>query len=254
MPVKGAIARREESSTPGLRRSADHRSWPAVSFGLERGGIPWTPDGARPGCEPALGTDRGPWQAPGEPVRSARRDQGALAPRRHAIGRAYERGFGSRSHTRGGGWRLAALARGSRAVTDPQRATEQAQPKCRDRSPIFPVLLQLLQELAEGHDRLAGRRPAGWQDRGGDPSLADGFSQHGVGHQRATALAGWHQFRDDTIPVGDQDCFPARDQANVFAELVLEDFQANRPHAYYGSFQKLLSSTLFLPLGPGCAG
>jgi hypothetical protein len=67
--------------------------------------------------------------------------------------------------------------------------------------------------------------------------LAYRVSQHGIAHEwAATGLRG-DQFGDHAVAVRHQHGLAARDQPNIFAELVLQDLEADGTHAAYGSYR-----------------
>ena len=61
-------------------------------------------------------------------------------------------------------------------------------------------------------------------------AFADCFGQQGIGQHRASRCLGRNDFRDDSIPVGDEDRLSAFGEANIFAEFILEDLQTDRFH------------------------
>lgn len=224
--------RRQEFSVRAPRRRAGRHSLRAAASGRVRGETPSRPGGARRGCEPAGETAPGPARAQAVPAPKAPPGPGAPAHRLHVIGKACARECGSRSHTQEGGSRPATRAKGYRAAVDPRPEGERGRPKRRDRSPVFPVLLDFPEQVAERHHRTPWRRRARrGQGRRGDPALADSLGQQGVSHKRASTGSGRHQLRNDTVAIGDQHCLAAGRKANVFAQLVFEDLQPHRPHA-----------------------
>ena len=70
--------------------------------------------------------------------------------------------------------------------------------------------------------------------RGPDPALADAALDN---DSRLPSRR--HDLGDNTAAVGDDDRFARRRQADVFAELVLQDFQPDRAHDAQSSFWKL---------------
>ena len=63
-----------------------------------------------------------------------------------------------------------------------------------------------------------------------NPAPAHGLGQHRIGQQRATAGAGRRELGHDAITVRHQNRFAVCHQAHVFAQLVLERFQADSTH------------------------
>ena len=53
----------------------------------------------------------------------------------------------------------------------------------------------------------------------------------GIGKHRTAARARWYDLSHHRIAVGDEHCLASRGKADIFAELVLEDLQADRAHA-----------------------
>ncbi len=74
--------------------------------------------------------------------------------------------------------------------------------------------------------------------------MADGICQQRIGQQLAPARAGRDQFRHHAIPVRDQDGLPARRQADVFAEPVLEHLQPDGSHATKVASRRYLVKSL----------
>jgi hypothetical protein len=60
--------------------------------------------------------------------------------------------------------------------------------------------------------------------------LADGVEQKRIRNQWAPARRGRTEFGDDAIAIRDQHGFTAGRQADVFAELILKQFDPDRPH------------------------
>ena len=85
-------------------------------------------------------------------------------------------------------------------------------------------MCQLSEKLAKGHDRLSRRRFSPWQRWRGDPSPPDRLGKLGIGKQGTPPLPGWTELRNDTVPIGHEHGLPAGYEANVFTQLVLEDF------------------------------
>jgi len=61
-------------------------------------------------------------------------------------------------------------------------------------------------------------------------AFADCFGQQGIGQHGASRGFGRNDFRNDPIPVGDEDRLSAFGEANIFAEFILEDLQTDRFH------------------------
>src|SRR6266508_2635457 len=79
------------------------------------------------------------------------------APRPHAIAQAYGRESESRSRIREAGWKSMFLARVFLEARDPPPRDERAQPRCRDRSTLAPVLMQFSLKLVERHHGFSRR-------------------------------------------------------------------------------------------------
>ena len=141
------------------------------------------------------------------------------------------REYGSRPHIQGGGLKPESLARWNRAATDPPPKGAPGRPNCRDRSPVFPVLLQFLHEIAEGHDRLARRRAAASKHGGRQPARPHRLGQQRIGEKRAAARLRWHDFRDHAVAANHKHDLTAGSKTDVFAEPVLERLEANRAHS-----------------------
>jgi hypothetical protein len=64
---------------------------------------------------------------------------------------------------------------------------------------------------------------------------------HRVGLERIPGvkrpLWGRDEFGYDPIAIGDEDCFPARRQAHVLAQTILQNLQSHRSHVHMSSFQ-----------------
>jgi len=228
--MSAITAQTAESLLPSPLGPGAHRSLPTRRAGPAREGTPWKPGAARRAC--ARGSETVPRLAreQAESARSAPHDRSGLARHHREIGQASERESGSRSRIREGGWRSAVPARVARAAPGPPSRGERARPSYPDRSPVFAVVLQFLQKIPERHDGLTRWRAGGGQCGRCDPSSTHGLGQHGIGQEWAAPPPGWDQLCDHAIPIRDEDGLPASGQANVLAELVLEDFQANRTH------------------------
>ena len=61
-------------------------------------------------------------------------------------------------------------------------------------------------------------------------AFADCFGQQGIGQHGASRGFGRNDFRNDPIPVGDEDRLSAFGEANIFAEFILQDLQTDRFH------------------------
>jgi len=61
-------------------------------------------------------------------------------------------------------------------------------------------------------------------------AFADCFGQQSIGQHGASRGFGRNDFRNDPIPVGDEDRLSAFGEANIFAEFILEDLQTDRFH------------------------
>src|SRR5215472_17348992 len=166
-----------------------------------------------------------------------------LVSLRYAGGSAAAHEYGSRPHIQAGGSRPESLARSLRAATDLPPTGAPKRPSYRDRSPIFPVLFQFLHEIAEGHNRLARRRAAAGGHGRGQPTRTHCFGQQGIREQWAAARLRRTDFRYDAVTIGNEHSLATGSKADVFAELVLEHFEANRTHTEHSSYQKLLLST-----------
>ena len=80
---------------------------------------------------------------------------------------------------------------------------------------LLPVAAQILQEVAEGHDRFAWRRTT-------SGTIADRLGQNGMGEKRAAACLERNDFRHDAITICHEHGFADCWKANLFAEPVLE--------------------------------
>jgi hypothetical protein len=83
------------------------------------------------------------------------------------------------------GWRRRAASskRQLGAVLCNEQPRQSGRPNCRDRSPLLPVVLQLLRKVAEGHDWFARWRTESGKNGLSQPSLARRFGQHGIGEK-----------------------------------------------------------------------
>jgi hypothetical protein len=60
-----------------------------------------------------------------------------------------------------------------------------------------------------------------------DPPFADGVGKHRIGEEKTAPTARRHNLRHVTIAVRGQNGLAARGEADILAELVLENFQTN---------------------------
>src|SRR5262249_14480950 len=98
----------------------------------------------------------------------------------------------------------------------------------RHKSPaIFSILIQLGHELFECEARnwLRLRRPIRSPHRRPDPALANAALDDGF-----RLAVCWNEFGDRVAAVGDDDRLAGRGQPDVFAELVLQDLEADGVH------------------------
>jgi hypothetical protein len=87
-----------------------------------------------------------------------------------------------------------------------------------------------MQDFTEIHHRIPHRQLPGNQDRGSDPSVPEGIEQKRIRNLGASTRPGRTKLGHDAIAVRDQNDFASSSQPNVFAELVFEQFDADRPH------------------------
>jgi hypothetical protein len=87
-----------------------------------------------------------------------------------------------------------------------------------------------MQDFTEFHHRFPLRQLLGNQDRGSDPSVPEGIEQKRIRNQGASTRRGRTKLGHDAIAVRDQNDFASGSQSDVFAELVFEQFDADRPH------------------------
>jgi len=127
----------------------------------------------------------------------------------------------------------------TRPAIDPQPKGAPGRPNYRDRSQLFPVALQILREVAEGHDWSARWRTAPGKRRRCQPALAHRFGQKGLGEKRAAACLRRNDFCHDATTIGHEHDFTARGEANLFAESVLENLKPDSSHADDSSYRTL---------------
>jgi len=98
---------------------------------------------------------------------------------------------------------------------------------------------KLPEEFGELHDRCSGWRGPRPHGRGRDEAAPHCFREHGVRQQRTSSFPGRHELGNDSVPVRDEDRLAPCGQPHILAELVLEDFEADRSHGSKGSFWEL---------------
>src|SRR3954447_15600568 len=209
----------------GGRRSLQARPSPRP-----RAGTRWSRDARRQACEPEQGTAGA--LAPARPA-SARRTQfgrEAGAPRSHANARVDANSAVSRPRIPEGGWKRWTVPKGSREAAAARPEGAQARPTCRGRSPAAAVLAELLDELLQAHDGLAPRRRSGFRDpRRRQPALA-----HAAGHQLVIGQVPPPSRRPDlghdSLAIRHQHGLAGGGQADVLAELVLQNIQGDGSH------------------------
>lgn len=111
-------------------------------------------------------------------------------------------------------------------------------PRYRGRSTSVSISSQLLEQLFSGSDGSTGGNAFG--PRGmGDHAGAYQVRELCVGEQLRAPDARRGQLGHHAISVRDQHGFPAARDANIFGQLIFQDFETDRAHAYKGSYQRL---------------
>lgn len=123
------------------------------------------------------------------------------------------------------------LTRIGLAASEARRRAEREPPSCQRKSRIFTILLELLQDLFEAGDSGQPRRrlPAAPGARR-DPALANRIVQLGIAVITLLIRARRADLGNDSMPVGDEDGLARSSATDVFAELVLEDLEADGAH------------------------
>src|SRR5215472_15344098 len=158
-----------------------------------------------------------------EPTSPARERRANALSRRH--------GFGSRLHRPATGWRPDHRPTASRMATAARRTSRLAEPSCRCRSPaIFTVAIEIGQQLLERQsgDRVTRRQRLKWPLRWGDPAFANPAFDKGL----VLVPPRRHDLGDGTAAVGDHDGLTARGQPDIFAQLILQNFQPDGVHHF----------------------
>lgn len=88
-----------------------------------------------------------------------------------------------------------------------------------------------MQDFTEFHHRFPHRQLPGNQDGGSNPSVPDRIEQKRIRKLGASTRPGRTKLGHDAIAVRDQNGFASGRQPDIFAELVFEQFDADRPHA-----------------------
>jgi hypothetical protein len=88
-------------------------------------------------------------------------------------------------------------------------------------------VLQLLHEIVQGHDGFARRGATASEHGWRKPALADRLGQQRIRKEWAATRLRRYNFRHHTITVGDQHGFAGSGEADIFAELVFEDFETD---------------------------
>src|SRR3954447_10016055 len=212
------------------RPAGGRRSSQAQPSPRSRAGTRWSRDAGRQACGPEQGTAGA--LAPARPgsVRRTRYGREAGAPRSYARAQADARSAASRPRIPAGGWRRWAGPRGSREAAAARPEGARARPTCRDRSPVAAVPADFLDELLQAHGGLALKGRSGSLDpRRREPAL-----EHAAGHQFVIGQVSPQPRRPDlgydALAIHHQDGLAGGCQADIFAELVLQNLQANGSH------------------------
>src|SRR3984893_8407263 len=208
---------RVECRAPAPRPKGDCRSWRSPAPRRDSKGNPSWPDGARRESEEKAGAVAGPAQAPVCASPPSRCPSTARRPDLRASRSDRKHAPGSRPRIRATGSTPIALARTAEAENGFRKATGQARPNCRCKSPVFAVAIEIGHQLLEGEPRhrLARRGPVGAPYRWPDPPLA-----HAALDNRLRLSPRRHDLGDDAITVGDDDRLAGRRQPDVFAQPV----------------------------------
>jgi hypothetical protein len=100
-------------------------------------------------------------------------------------------------------------------------------PSYRDRSPIIPVVLEILHKFAQCHDGFTRRRVTASEQRWYKAAVADRLGQLRICKKRAATWLWRYDFCHHAITVRDQDGFATSGEADIFAKLVFEDLQTD---------------------------
>jgi hypothetical protein len=114
----------------------------------------------------------------------------------------------------------------------------------RRKSSIGAVVIQFLEQHVEREDWTTRDISAGTKERWCQEASANQLSESNIVDCLTAALGRRHQLGHDTVSVGNQDRLATRDQADVFAQLVLENLQADGSHVADGSLWKLPSQSI----------
>src|SRR5580700_7635214 len=138
----------------------------------------------------------------------------------------------SRPRIRAACWKPNAVAKPDREESAPPTEAERERSSCQRRSPICAVAPEVSHEPFEGDPGNGFRR---WRfatgiSGGREPALANSSRQDRVVFIAVGDLPGRHKFRDRATAIGNDDRFAGTRGPDVFAELVLEDFEADGAH------------------------
>jgi hypothetical protein len=141
--------------------------------------------------------------------------------------------------------RRSAVPRSSAEVAAPPTTVVRAQPNYRGRSPIFTISRNLPHQLVEADDWLAGRRRTPVRDtRGCQPALSHASCHKLILRQRPVLRR--PDLGDDPIAVCYEHGLARGGQAHIFAEPVLQGFEADRAHE-----RKVASRSFFVKVDVG---
>ena len=152
-------------------------------------------------------------------------------PSHHATAPDSVRVFASRARTRGDGSTRWIDSRTHPAAANPRQEGVRGRPTCRGRSPaaVFPQLSEQHVESRDRRSRWSTLLRQGWRCH---PAVSDGVRQYRIAQPFSSAVSGRYNLRHDAVAVRDEYGFSARRQADVFTQLVLEDFQPYRTHPW----------------------
>ena len=215
----------------GQRPSSGGHSWQVRRSGADHTDSRVTQDAGRRECEGEPGTHRGLVRALAAKAPVAQDGRRVPEPLRHGSVRDFAREDSSRVRTPTAGWRSAGGPRTKPAGGDSPRGDVRARRTCRGRSPVRADFVQFRHKLFDGRYRRRRGwwprvRQSGWRQ----PPPAHFFGKECVCQDWASFCSGGNDLGHHPISVGHQHGLAGGCQANVFAELAVQNLQTDGSH------------------------
>src|SRR4029450_6019757 len=123
----------------------------------------------------------------------------------------------------GGGSTRAGRSTATRGASAFRRAGERAPPRCRGRSSLAAVPVEIAKHLFGGAHGFPGGDDAPWRERGPEHAVAHHGGELCIGEPFAATFPRRHDLGDDPVAVGHQHGFAPCSEPDVFAESALSD-------------------------------